>query len=276
MPIDPGDLVERIQAAKPTWLARAQKEAAADETAGAHVSKSGIWSEVKPILLDHQRAKCAYCERRLGTEPIEWDVEHFRPKKRVDSWKSPSGVVGRSGGSDPRGYFLLAFEPHNYLVACKPCNSNYKSNYFPVARRRVLDTRDLAALRRERPYLLNPLDPEESPPEEVIGFHGLNPRPVMPDEASRRRAVVTIEVLGLLERQDLNYGRAQVIRDLWIALEAADTGDPVVLEAIETSTGPGGAFANCARSFRALYERDRESAREIAVLASDFVRSHSG
>src|SRR4051812_19371730 len=123
MPLPAEELERRIDETSGTWRQRAQAAAAADQAAGEHVS-TNLWSEIKPVLRAHQREKCAYCERKLGTAGIEWDVEHFRPKKRVDEWTSPS--VAAQTGAAGHGYFRLAFVPRNYLVACKPCNSVHK------------------------------------------------------------------------------------------------------------------------------------------------------
>lgn len=67
--------------------------------------------------------KCAYCE---SYEP-QPEVEHFRPKKRVN------GVQGHPG------YYWLCYEWSNLMPACHDCNKNgVKGNFFPVSGVRVI------------------------------------------------------------------------------------------------------------------------------------------
>jgi hypothetical protein len=274
LPIERSDLLNRISALKPTWLERAQREADKNRAAGRHVSTQRIWSEVKPIFVHHQREKCAFCERELGSGAISWDVEHYRPKGRVDVWASPSSAVDHCGDADDRGYFCLAFEPGNYLVACKPCNSRHKRNFFPVAAARMLRTADVDSLIAEQPYLLNPLDPAETPPESIIGFHGISPQAISDDETNQLRAKVTIEVLGLF-RPDLARPRARLIMAMWLALEQAARGSEFARDFIDAYTRPGSEFANCARCFADLYNRSRNKAEEVAEEASRYVLSRT-
>lgn len=60
--------------------------------------------------------KCAFCEHQPIGSPAQ--VEHFRPKDGVN------GIVHT-------GYFWLAYEWSNLLLACGNCNST-KLNYFPI------------------------------------------------------------------------------------------------------------------------------------------------
>jgi hypothetical protein len=276
-PIDPDELTRRISALVPNWLDRAARQTAINEAARCHSSINPLWSEIKSVFVAHQQEKCAYCERRLGSAGIEWDLEHFRPKARVDAWSSPDNAIKRTGRADERGYFLLAFNQLNYLASCKSCNSLYKKNYFPVgARKRVLSSADPSELARERPYLLNPLDESDDPPERLIGFRGISPRVLVREKRLRRRAVITIQLLGLT-RADLDYGRSKVLQDLWLALEAAEKpGESKIAQlVVENLTSNGSEFANCARSFKSLYEEDRGEAERLAREAIAFINPRS-
>jgi 5-methylcytosine-specific restriction endonuclease McrA len=62
--------------------------------------------------------KCAYCESNFGAVTPD-DVEHFRPK---------SAITTDTGELYP-GYFWLASEWTNLLVACRDCNAG---RYFEV------------------------------------------------------------------------------------------------------------------------------------------------
>jgi hypothetical protein len=275
LPLTPDELRRRISSSNASWLNRAATEAAGDTAAGRHVSEKSLWSEIKPLLVEHQRQKCAYCERKLGTAGIEWDVEHFRPKGRVDVWQSPSKLVRRSGRANDRGYFRLAFEPHNYLVSCKPCNTNHKRNYFPIAaHKRALRSTAAEVLRREQAYLLHPLDGGDAQPETLIGFHGTLARPVATDEAGRLRAKVTIELLAL-NRPDLDSARAEAIWHVWNALGLEMVDQQRSIRAVRSLTGPGSPFANCARCFVELYNTRRPEADEIGQKLTAIVESYS-
>ncbi|HEX5525981.1 MAG TPA: hypothetical protein VFX44_02150 [Solirubrobacterales bacterium] len=273
LPVDHEKLARAIEERKPTWTTRAKTEMKKNRTAGKYVSKNDLWGEIKPIFVAHQFEKCAYCERRLGEAGIEWDLEHFRPKKEVKEWVPPPDEPMSTGGADENGYFLLAFDPRNYLAACKTCNTMHKGNYFPIAGQRVATAPDVASTRDERPYLLNPLDGEDPPPETLIDFFAVIPRAKEGRQEERRRAIATIKVLGLI-RPDLDLGRAEKIMSMWIALGLLQSLDPdkreEAREYVEMATRADSPFASCARSFVDLYEEDPVKAREIWQEAKDF------
>jgi uncharacterized protein (TIGR02646 family) len=60
--------------------------------------------------------KCAYCEQKPLGSPAQ--VEHFRPKDGVN-------------GCNHTGYYWLAYEWSNLLLACSNCNS-HKRTHFPI------------------------------------------------------------------------------------------------------------------------------------------------
>jgi hypothetical protein len=277
-PIDPAELARRVEAAVPTWPERARTKTDANRAAGRHVSTDNIWSDIKAVFIAHQRRKCAYCERQLGDDGIEWDVEHYRPKGLIKVWRSPSGAARDKGGADSTGYFLLAFDIGNYMVSCKPCNSRNKAAYFPTAAKRALTTTAVAQLRTERPYLLNPLDVTETPPDTLIGFRGITPRSIADTTEGAQRAVISIELLGLT-RSDLDFERAKTLMGVYNALLLEESETPAVREqsrrTIRALTGPGSPFTNCARSFVALFRSEREKADRIGVAVTQVVESHS-
>lgn len=275
-PFESDRLEAEIQVVKPSWLERSRTETKRNRAAGKYVSTGGIWSEIKSIFTAHQREKCAYCERWLGSSAVEWDVEHFRPKGAVVEWTSPSATGVPTGGADARGYFALALEPRNYLVACKPCNTKHKGSFFPIAGKRMASAVDVDEARAERPYLLNPLDPGDEAPEDLIGFHGVNPRQVAGSVEGRRRAEFTIQVLGL-NRADLELERSRIVMHIWNALLLRE--NPGLREdgetAVRAMTAIGSPHTSCARCFQKLFESDRDTADRIGRLATRFVLSHS-
>ena len=115
-----------------------------------------LWSDrkVKNFLHRSQHGKCCYCERKRD-EKRESDVEHFRPKAKVE------------GAEDHLGYWWLAYSWENLLIACKTCNEEYKKSKFPLkhcSERAYGEKSDLA---KEEPILINPL---EEDPEEFIEY----------------------------------------------------------------------------------------------------------
>jgi hypothetical protein len=122
------------------------------------------------------------------------------------------------------------------------------------------------------------VDPHEVPPETLIAFRGLVPRPIG-GAAPRQRARITIELLGLKDREDLQFVRAQVIMGLWFALERCDAGSErkrnAAARAVEAMTGIGAPMSACAVSFLRLYEEKHDAAEEIAEAAIDYALSRT-
>jgi uncharacterized protein (TIGR02646 family) len=106
--------------------------------------------DVRGALYAMHGRTCAYCGCDLPRND-RGDVEHFRPKAQVDD------------DLEHGGYWWLAYSFENYLLSCRPCNSNRKKNSFPLrarAKRITYESRTL--IRREARILLDPaLDPVE-------------------------------------------------------------------------------------------------------------------
>lgn len=87
--------------------------------------------DVRGALYAMHRRTCAYCGCYLPRND-RGDVEHFRPKARVDD------DLGHGG------YWWVAYNFDNYLLSCSTCNSVRKGNWFPLrprSRRVTYDTR---------------------------------------------------------------------------------------------------------------------------------------
>lgn len=77
------------------------------------------------------------------------DVEHFRPKSKVDE--------------DPHhpGYYWLAYDEKNLLPSCELCNRpRGKLTHFPVHGQRARDSEEIGS---EQPLLLNPYNRQIDP-----------------------------------------------------------------------------------------------------------------
>lgn len=277
-------LEARINEISPAWLAAAKKKTAAFRKAGKYNEKTGTWSAIKQVYIDLQFGKCAYCERQFGSDDksrIEHDVEHFRPKSAVKAWPSASGNLKYdfpTGGDSKTGYHLLAYNILNYMVACKKCNSPYKSDHFPIAGdKRVLNTDVLAKLARERPLLIYPISNVDQDPEKLISFEGVLPVPKATRGYSYRRARVTIDFFGLARREELLRERALMIKVLYVACEDVNHEDALrrrdARQTLDLVAMPGLPHRNCARAFCALYSRDPATARQYYEAAIDYLES---
>jgi len=126
-------------------------------TAGLDVpARKKIWQELKSCLSALKNGKCWYSESRNPT--ADKNVDHFRPKNRVDE------------DPDHDGYWWLAFHWRNYRYASQWCNqrrvndvngsSGGKCDRFPLQgsfrARSEADDWEL-----EEPKLLDPIDPDD-------------------------------------------------------------------------------------------------------------------
>jgi hypothetical protein len=284
------ELRHRIEVEKPGWLAKAKKKTIALSAGTGRLRFPGIWSEIKQVYITLQGSKCAFCEKWLEDEKIEHDVEHFRPKGRVDHWPLPrklgkAGLVVRqqTSGSEP-GYSRLAYHPLNYMAACKKCNTILKKNWFPIAGKRDVNGGDPAKMANEQALLIYPISDIDDDPEQLITFHGLSPRAKVSSGFPSHRAQVTICVFQLddwRQRKELNKDRAEFLEKLFWALRQRDTQTSTSLEinqasqAITRLTSKRFRHANCLRSFHRLYESSRGDAQAIYQEVANFLKNTS-
>lgn len=275
---------EEIRAISPNWLRNARRRAARFRSIRAYRERTSSWSVVKPVYMEIQHHKCAYCERTLESEEqgkIEWDVEHYRPKRNVEAWPNP-GLPKRlsyqfpTGRQSAKGYYLLAYNLSNYIASCKVCNTSHKLNYFPIgSSRRSLSTTNPSALRRERPFIPYPIGTIDEDPEGILTFRGYICVPVADSGHRRRRALVTIDLLGLNDRDNLMQKRAEIIVSTWEMLESlrATPNAPVPTLWIQMVTSARSNHTNCARCFVREYNQDRATARRYMQSAFAYIKS---
>ena len=280
IPIAEPELRARIRAADPTWERRAKERAAKAASKRRVDDGDGIWSDIKHVFMELQGWKCMYCEKPMprpdehggASGKVEYDVEHFRPKNRVQPW--PTERVARSRRIDyaarlrhgaANGYVHLAFDPWNYGVSCKVCNSELKGDRFPILGKPAARTRRRRALdAKEVPCLVLPIGDEGDDPEAWLEWHGptVRPRAQLEDD-DRVRALTLIDFLELDTRQDLLLGRCMAIVVLADWLEAAPDDPAAGDEAdkfIAAMVADQAVFAGCLRGFCELYRRDRDQA----------------
>lgn len=285
-PVGRQELLDLIQAKKASWLADAQLRT--DEYAESEDYTGGteFWGDIKQVYIDLQHEKCAYCETKLQGRILAskvHEVEHFRPKSSIKAWpdrrrkywqKFPTDI--QTSGAHDKGYYLLAYHPYNYAIACTRCNSTLKSNYFPVRGTRDVALADPAAAAGEDALLLFPLMDIDDDPADLIEFDGVLAVPRHSAGPLRERAVTTIWFFQL-NHQDLTTRRAEMIGYLWNALENARLAqDPqdrrYARETVAMVCDPSGQFSSCMVSFRRLYMADRMLARDKAIEAREASR----
>jgi hypothetical protein len=283
-------LDSEIRAMSPTWFDRARAILVGLPASPRSSDFPGLWSEIKDVYIKLQNSKCAFCEKPLEGR-IEQDVEHFRPKVRVEHWTVPAdlvpdfaeagvSIVQPGDGSPESGYRFLAYHPLNYAIACKPCNSVLKKNYFPVAKPRKTGARKPPSHAAERPLLIYPIGGIDVDPEALITFvEGVVPQPARKSGLGRLRALVTISIFRLgdpVERKVFFQSRARAICDLYMNLQfIRENRDPEVMEAAKSNVArmlsPEGPFANCLRCFHRLFEDSPEEARGVFLRISEFL-----
>ena len=192
---------------------------------GYDVAKDTLWRR--------QKFKCCYCEHK---EPLtNRDVEHFRPKTRVDRSPHPSGKG--------TGYWWLAWSWNNLMFSCDGCNRFRKNARFPLdPNSDVLnaeeDPSEEEFSKKETPLLV---DPAIEDAIEHIQFRPLPDGKWQPfPRGGSERGRQTIEVCGL-DRPDLldlyeDYVARYVsprIADLQKALGAEDGIETAWKRAVE-------------------------------------------
>jgi hypothetical protein len=273
----------------PTWTARARERTALFKTAKKFEDASPIWGEIKQIFMDLQAGKCGYCERKVGdasNDRILHDVEHFRPKSSVKRW--PAKSMGESkheydfptGSESSEGYFLLPYHLLNYLVACKKCNSVYKSDYFPImGTRRFCRAAHPKELKEEQALLLYPIADIDDDPEDVITFQGIIAVPKNKKGIKHRRARVTIDFFELdVGREELLLERALMLKALFLAMEDLETAikpwrRKAAEQTVALAVSESSAHTNCARAFVEVYKSNADLAAQYYEAVYDYLET---
>ncbi|APW37099.1 hypothetical protein RD110_07745 [Rhodoferax koreense] len=281
-PIGEAELRRRIedpaQGGKAGWLALAATGQAAVAKAGRWTNGQfpELWTDVKGVYITLQHSKCAYCETVVGGAAgrVEFDVEHFRPKSRVQPWSPPAPLAALKivvARGDAAGYHLLPYSIWNYAVSCKTCNTSYKGDRFPTAAAPAKTSAATAALKAEKAYLVYPIGSRDTDPQSLIGFNGASPCAVAKSGFPRQRALVTIAFFGLDDadrRGDIFKARAGVIlavgmcRQLLVAANAATKAK--LQKRLDAFLSPAAQHSACAQAFNALWDAD-------PALAADFM-----
>jgi hypothetical protein len=140
---------------------------------------------------------------------------------------------------------------------------------------------DPRALASELPLLLYPLGDLDDDPEDLLTFLGVTCVAQATAGFPLHRAQVTIDFFALNDREELWRGRAETLRNVYLAL--AVLNDPgsghrakqVADQRLREMLSPQSEHTNCARSFRRLYQQDSQLAGELADKAQAYLDSES-
>lgn len=284
-------LEELVTAVSKDWLKRARKRTKEVTDAGTFDDGASIWSDIKIVFINLQHRKCAYCERKLAGRikgKAEYDVEHYRPKGRVQPWPNANDHLDYNfptGDANEKGYYWLAYTLENYAVACKSCNSGLKSDRFPIAGTRGqpgMSAQDLD--QSERPLLIFPVGDRADDPSALIGFNGVTPIPTGsdPQDHAHQRARVTIDFFRLAnvhDREELYWERSLAISQLWALIELENTSSnpqkkALASKAIKRLLTASAPHSACVNAFAQLWKDDTGHALKVAEEAIDYVALH--
>lgn len=188
-------------------------------------------SEVKQTLKRIQHDKCCFCESKIS-HIAYGDVEHFRPKG------------GYQTASDKPltqpGYYWLAYNFDNLLLACQICNQKFKRNFFPLIdeSKRVKSHHDHGNLHLEDQLII---DPGKDNPEDHIYFDQEIPK------ARSLKGELTIHRLGL-DRGELNDHRLDWLKVISDIARHAAQGDSESLNLLIDSATTKSPFSLMVRS----------------------------
>lgn len=180
---------------------------------------SSHWSKIKRHLADISKNKCWYSEKKLTQ--TEMEIEHFRPKSRVQ-------------GITHDGYWWLAFDFRNYRLSSPTCNKKMRNSFneeldvagkgfeFPILNEatRVSDPNihlsdTTFQLGEESPLLLDPIVNEDAM---LLGFNYSDGKIVIADElyssdVCKKRCKISIDTYNL-NSSSLRPERFKIVRDL--------------------------------------------------------------
>jgi uncharacterized protein (TIGR02646 family) len=120
-------------------------------------ARQRLWRDLAPCLAKLTHGKCWYSESKNPT--ADKNVDHFRPKNRVDE------------DAEHEGYWWLAFTFRNYRYSSQWCNqrrvddnhgtSGGKCDHFPLLPGAFRARKESDDIELEVPELLDPIDPDD-------------------------------------------------------------------------------------------------------------------
>lgn len=176
-PAEPADWKNRIRDAEAMLRREFESASPGQSNDLATVKFPDHWKYAKHAFRKAQNGKCGYCEQCLDSALDGGNIDHFRPKAEVEDLSEqgkemPDDVCIAPGSRKvskrwPRGYWWLAYDWNNFLLACGDCNCRWKIGVFPiVGGRKGPPTPE--EWEKENPLLLNPFGNED--PAEHLEF----------------------------------------------------------------------------------------------------------
>ncbi len=142
------------------------------------------WSELKSDFKELQSGRCAICEMKI-TEIANATIEHYRDKSY---------------------YWWLAYNPTNYYLACRNCNSYLKRSHFPLDdEAKKVDYETRKNISEEVPLLINPLLEN---PEKYFDL-------VFKTDSSSGKNVITLVPSKTLHKDSLEYRKASKTAEIY-------------------------------------------------------------
>jgi uncharacterized protein (TIGR02646 family) len=222
-----------------------------------------IWQDLAPYLAKLNNNKCWYSESlNPGSNK---DVDHFRPKGRVDE--------------DPNheGYWWLAFDWRNYRYSCQWCNQRRvnsitnggKCDHFPVnGTFRASQEGDDHKL--EDIDLLDPVDPDDW---KLLTFRpNGEPIPARPAGTKEHKRAETSIKIYHLDYREFVVGRHDLATKVRLAVEEMDTCYPKITDITMREI-----FKNRQKDILRLIDRNSEySAAALAYAKAEIYKTERG
>lgn len=174
--------------------------------------------EVKQALITCQNNKCCFSEAKFtGDYP---DVEHFRPKGRVDEYYSDNRLYP--------GYYWLAYKWENLFLSKTRPNTSQKRNFFPLYTEGNRNRNHLGT-NIEEPILI---DPGLENPRDFIKFH--NDEPVGVDHNGRGKFNIDFFDLRHSEFEEARRTKLGLLKGLKESVDlmisaGIDANNPVIV-----------------------------------------------
>jgi hypothetical protein len=165
----------------------------ADKKAFLDFKENKTWSKHKKAFEKMSNYKCWFSEAYASVSDFE--IEHFRPKKRIHLIKSKDDYQEKRSVSDENGYRWLSYELENFrLAGSKP--NRFKGNYFPLETASSVAMKLDNSWRKETPILIDPCFESDT---SLITYDGVEPKEANPDDSTLEhiRARISIKVYGL-------------------------------------------------------------------------------
>jgi hypothetical protein len=169
------------------------------------VVNNQIWTKHKAEFTKLSHNKCWFTEAYATVS--DFQIEHFRPKKRVQLTIKKDKYIEARTTSDGNGYWWLSYELENFrLAGGKP--NQYKGSYFPLESGSRIASAANSSWRLEKPMFIDPCEKKDV---ELLTYDGVEPKESNPDVNSLEhiRARISINIYGL-KINKLKNARSQI------------------------------------------------------------------